>query len=523
MKIVRVVMNIRSFFLFLILILCIPAVSVAATDLGKLVYDGNTPIPLTVQVQGPLEKGKEAVIKFKLLSGRLSRIVMVPVFDSGPDQSLALTAKSIGVRFRLDHYYGGLWKKGKVKALQFYLNLGSSAPANVLVYAEGPAEKIDYTAAKRDNITSTFNNRSLGVVKNFGTGKKKTGGQYLSIPVEEIIKPNHGINIKNIKGTFEYVMIHARYPRGIWKNIYLANDRNENITATVLKKKITILDMGEPTHLIFTINGRHENYSTTKAEATINLFEYSTDGKPVSKVGDRKVKIKNDKGVLGTIENFGTGVRKKGGRYLSVKASDVLKPGKSIYIIPDKGRFESAMIHARYNGGIWKSVYKITQANEKVTTDKIISKVRAIGRGEPTNIIFSVNGEHERYTTTAASAIVKLESKSGNTVKAPKPVKVPAPKPAKSNIVKALGCFQDTGSRDLNGFFFTDNAMTTDKCVQTCRAKGFKYAGTQYTSQCFCGNTYGKYGPAVGCNMPCGGNGNEICGGSWAMNIYQIK
>ncbi len=92
-----------------------------------------------------------------------------------------------------------------------------------------------------------------------------------------------------------------------------------------------------------------------------------------------------------------------------------------------------------------------------------------------------------------------------------------------------LGCFKDSGdpfgteNRDLNGLFVSKSDMTVKKCINLCKSKGFKYAGVEYGSQCFCGNSYGKYGKADNCNMKCSGNANEICGGFWAINIYTAK
>jgi hypothetical protein len=92
----------------------------------------------------------------------------------------------------------------------------------------------------------------------------------------------------------------------------------------------------------------------------------------------------------------------------------------------------------------------------------------------------------------------------------------------------ALGCFRDRGDpggtkgRDLDGIFWSDSQMTTEKCVQRCESGGYKYAGTQYSSQCFCGNSYGRYGKASNCNMPCKGDANQKCGGTWANLVYQI-
>ncbi|HQL89204.1 MAG TPA: WSC domain-containing protein [Syntrophales bacterium] len=90
--------------------------------------------------------------------------------------------------------------------------------------------------------------------------------------------------------------------------------------------------------------------------------------------------------------------------------------------------------------------------------------------------------------------------------------------------VRYIGCFKDTSTRDLSGYT-TGNAsgMTTQMCVNVCREKGFAYAATQYGQQCFCGNSYGKYGPANNCNMKCAGNAAETCGGTWANSVYSIK
>ncbi len=92
-----------------------------------------------------------------------------------------------------------------------------------------------------------------------------------------------------------------------------------------------------------------------------------------------------------------------------------------------------------------------------------------------------------------------------------------------------LGCFKDqgdpsgTGGRDLDGFVMNKGDMTTEFCVSTCRSKGFEYASTQYSTWCFCGASYGKSGGATNCNMPCGGNNKETCGGAWANSVYVVK
>jgi len=92
-----------------------------------------------------------------------------------------------------------------------------------------------------------------------------------------------------------------------------------------------------------------------------------------------------------------------------------------------------------------------------------------------------------------------------------------------------LGCYKDQGDptgtegRDLNGAAFDLDNMTPGQCVSSCGSRGFQYAGTQYGRWCFCGNSYGNSGSASNCNMPCSGDDNQTCGGSWANSVYKTR
>ena len=78
---------------------------------------------------------------------------------------------------------------------------------------------------------------------------------------------------------------------------------------------------------------------------------------------------------------------------------------------------------------------------------------------------------------------------------------------------------QSTVGRDLDGYMWTDAAMTNDRCRNTCASRGFVFAGTQFGSSCFCGARYGQIGPATNCNVGCSGQPGEMCGGAWANSI----
>ncbi|MCP4342385.1 MAG: hypothetical protein GY799_26790 [Desulfobulbaceae bacterium] len=87
----------------------------------------------------------------------------------------------------------------------------------------------------------------------------------------------------------------------------------------------------------------------------------------------------------------------------------------------------------------------------------------------------------------------------------------------------SLGCFLDKQTRDIDSYTFSRQDMTTSLCVDTCSSKGFRYAATQYSSHCFCGDSYGSYGKADNCDMTCSGNAKEICGGPWANSVYDLR
>jgi WSC domain len=82
---------------------------------------------------------------------------------------------------------------------------------------------------------------------------------------------------------------------------------------------------------------------------------------------------------------------------------------------------------------------------------------------------------------------------------------------------------------NLNGramnFQQPDNsALTIESCIMTCFQLGYKVAGLEYSVQCFCDNYLRNAAllanSSTDCNMACGGNAAEECGGPNRLNIY---
>jgi hypothetical protein len=68
--------------------------------------------------------------------------------------------------------------------------------------------------------------------------------------------------------------------------------------------------------------------------------------------------------------------------------------------------------------------------------------------------------------------------------------------------------------------------MSVEKCLEICYRNNFEYAGLQYSYQCYCGNTYGRFGEAkssIECNSRCKLNPKQTCGGAWHNSVYKIQ
>jgi hypothetical protein len=93
------------------------------------------------------------------------------------------------------------------------------------------------------------------------------------------------------------------------------------------------------------------------------------------------------------------------------------------------------------------------------------------------------------------------------------------------------GCYTDPSSsqRALSGYTTTDaTGMTQQRCVATCSARNYLYAGVEYARECYCGDELqtvadgGKAGlaAAASCDMTCSGDADQLCGGSSLIGVW---
>jgi hypothetical protein len=78
------------------------------------------------------------------------------------------------------------------------------------------------------------------------------------------------------------------------------------------------------------------------------------------------------------------------------------------------------------------------------------------------------------------------------------------------------GCFADTLDRDLpHGSGVTKLGISPAQCSFECAALGYKFSGSQWKGECWCGNEFGKHGQATGCDC----DGPNV--GAWKQCVYK--
>ena len=87
-------------------------------------------------------------------------------------------------------------------------------------------------------------------------------------------------------------------------------------------------------------------------------------------------------------------------------------------------------------------------------------------------------------------------------------------------------CAVDHSDRLLDDSTNFPRKNTQELCKEHCNAKNYRFAGVQFGSQCFCGNTappFSAVAPEEECNKVCPGDQNQMCGGTWRMNVFQLS
>ncbi|EKM51417.1 uncharacterized protein PHACADRAFT_263528, partial [Phanerochaete carnosa HHB-10118-sp] len=85
-------------------------------------------------------------------------------------------------------------------------------------------------------------------------------------------------------------------------------------------------------------------------------------------------------------------------------------------------------------------------------------------------------------------------------------------------------CYVDNAFGRIFTTEIPDNQnLTVETCVSTCNGQNFTLAGMEFAVQCFCGDELingAVTAPDSDCNMGCGGNATEACGGPNRLSVY---
>ncbi|KAF9881256.1 wsc domain containing protein [Colletotrichum karsti] len=96
--------------------------------------------------------------------------------------------------------------------------------------------------------------------------------------------------------------------------------------------------------------------------------------------------------------------------------------------------------------------------------------------------------------------------------------------PPTAGVYTFLGCRTEPaqGGRALGLKSTASDKMSNDVCADFC--SGYTYFGTEYSGECYCGNTLpdtSLVAPNSDCNMVCSGNSTQFCGSGNRLSVYK--
>ena len=126
-------------------------------------------------------------------------------------------------------------------------------------------------------------------------------------------------------------------------------------------------------------------------------------------------------------------------------------------------------------------------------------------------------------TTTSTSASVSTTLSTSTTASSSSQSAIPTVHIVPSSgTYNYHGCWTEPGGpRALSAAFFPSNTLTIQGCVAAC--SGYKYAGAEYSQECFCADTFttgSVLAPDADCSMTCAGDQFQYCGGPNRLSVY---
>jgi len=136
---------------------------------------------------------------------------------------------------------------------------------------------------------------------------------------------------------------------------------------------------------------------------------------------------------------------------------------------------------------------------------------------------FSASASAAQQSISAYSASLSAYSAS-SAAPSPSPSVTPSAPTLPSGWTVAAGCIQEVAGRALTGARLDDPNLTPAVCANFCASRGFKFAGVEWYTECYCGDSLvnGASTDLVSgqCNRACGGDATQTCGGANAIQLY---
>jgi len=138
-------------------------------------------------------------------------------------------------------------------------------------------------------------------------------------------------------------------------------------------------------------------------------------------------------------------------------------------------------------------------------------------------------------TGTAAVTPTTTPSTSPSATASPTGPSTPIANVSTAGSFTYVGCANENNAnpgRALNGSNYANSTVTNDQCTAFCASQNFKYAGTEYGQECYCGNSLelGSSLNAAGCSSKCVGTlspsslfaqYSSVCGGGSLLSVWR--
>lgn len=164
-----------------------------------------------------------------------------------------------------------------------------------------------------------------------------------------------------------------------------------------------------------------------------------------------------------------------------------------------------------------------TQSTTSSTTSASLSASTSTSPSTASSTVSTSSSDSSsttRPTTSSSSSDPVSTSTSSSTASSTAPAS-PSVSASPTSLWSYSGCQTDyTTYRNLNSYSFTSGGLTIEQCQSACAKAGYPLAGMEYSTECYCASALRFDTPSTNCNMACGGDSTEICGGGDALSVY---